>query len=88
MECLLDQRELLEFGGLGVRSISENLTVSAFLARWSNFMVKIALSKLSEVIQLYEEQIQRKTHTGEPIKASSIFLSLKAIEIDWAGCEG
>jgi hypothetical protein len=51
-------------------------------------MVKIALSKLSEVIQLYEEQIQRKTHTGEPIKASSIFFSLKAIEIDWAGCEG
>jgi hypothetical protein len=41
-----------------------------------------------EVITLYEEQIERKTNTGEPIKASSIFLGLKSIEIDQAECEG
>ena len=86
MEWLLEREELIEFGGLGVKSISGSLTT--FLSRWSNYMIKIGLSKLSEVITLYEEQIERKTHTGEPIKASSIFLGSKLIEIDQAECEG
>jgi len=42
-------------------------------------MVGIGLSKLSQVITLYEQQIQRKTNTGEIIADESIFNDPKPI---------